>query len=269
MSADRWTTLDTLARMVANGASVATGGFMLGRPPLAMVFELIRQERRGLRLLSLPNPLPAEFLIAAGCVKRVEFPFGAISIAGRVRAMPCLKRAIEQRAIEWVEHDGYRVVQRLRAAAMGLPFIPAPDIEACGVSGLAPPRFTEDPFTGLKVPVEQAYSPDVALLHVHAADEQGNLFIEDPTTDLLIAGAARTVLATAETRVPRLSRVTIPSFQVNAVALAPGGALPAGCVGSYDYDEASLLAYLGLAEAGREAEWLRAQVFSKVNSVAA
>jgi hypothetical protein len=33
--------------------------------------------------------------------------------------MPCLKRAIEQDAIDWIEHDGYRIVQRLRAAAMG------------------------------------------------------------------------------------------------------------------------------------------------------
>lgn len=265
---DRWTSLPSLVSTVPDGSWVATGGFMLGRAPLALVFELIRQERRELRLLSLPNPLAAEFLVAAGCASRVEFPFGAISVAGRVRAMPCLKRAIESGSIEWVEHEGYRVVQRLRAAGMGLPFIPAPDIDACELSSMEPPRYAEDPFTGLRVPVEQAFFPDVALLHVQAADDQGNLFIEDPTTDLLVANASRRVLATAETRVARLPRVTIPSFQVDAVAEARGGALPTGCLGAYEYDEAMLLEYLELAEAGRQAEWLRAHVYSGASAVA-
>jgi glutaconate CoA-transferase subunit A len=259
----RWTSLEALARSIPDGACVATGGFMLGRAPLAVVFELIRQQRRGLRLLSLPNPLTAEFLIAGGCLARVEFPFGAISVAGRIRAMPCLKRAIEAGAIAWVEHEGYRVVQRLRAAGMGLPFIPAPDIDACATSQLEPPRYAVDPFTGAQVPVEQAFHPDVAVVHAQAADEQGNLFIEDPTTDLLIAGAAHRVLATAEVRVPRLARVTLPAFQVEAVAVAQGGALPTGCLSAYDYDEAALLEYLALAEAGREGEWLQAHVLSK------
>jgi glutaconate CoA-transferase subunit A len=155
-----------------------------------------------------------------------------------------------------VEHDGYRVVQRLRAAAMGLPFIPAPDVEKCELSEKDPPRFVEDPFTGARVSVEQAYSPEVAVLHVQAADEQGNLFIEDPTTDLLIANASQRVLATAETRVERLERVTIPAFQVEAVAHVQSGAWPTGCLGSSGYDERALLDYLELAEAGREQEWL-------------
>ena len=252
----RWTTVDALARRVPDGAWVAPGGFMLGRAPIALVLELIRQEKRGLQIVSLPNPLPAELLVAGGCAARVEFPFAALSIAGRVRPMPCLKRAIEQGRIAWVEHDGYRVVQRLRAAQMGLPFIPAPDIDASELATLDPPRFAEDPFTGARVPVEQAFYPDVAIVHAHAADEQGNLLILDPTTDLLLVGAARRVLATAETRVKRLERVTVPAFQVEAVAEAPRGALPTGCVGAYGYDEAALCEYLALAEAGREREWL-------------
>ena len=140
---------------------------------------------------------------------------------------------------------------------MGLPFIPAPDIDACELSSMEPPRYAEDPFTGLQVPVEQAFSPDFALLHAPAADEQGNLFIEDPTTDLLIANASRRVFATVEKRVPRLQHVTIPSFQVERLAEAPGGALPSGCAGAYDYDERALLEYLELAEAGRHEAWLQ------------
>jgi glutaconate CoA-transferase subunit A len=251
-----WTTLEALAASIPDGASLATGGFMLGRAPIAVVLELVRQKKRDLRLISLPNPLPAELLVAAGCASRVEFAFAALSIAGRVRSMPALKRAIERGTIAWAEHDGYRVVQRLRAASMGLPFLPIPDVDASALSAADPPGYVEDPFTGRRTPVERAFYPDVAIVHAHAADERGNLFIEDPTTDLLVAGAARRVIATAETRVARLPRVTIPSFQVDMVALQPRGALPTGCVGRYSYDEAALLAYLELADVGREAEWL-------------
>jgi glutaconate CoA-transferase, subunit A len=258
MIASRFTTVEAMVASIPDGASVATGGFMLGRAPMALVLELIRQGKRRLRLVSLPNPLPAELLVAAGCLARVEFPFAALNLAGKVRPMPCLKRAIEQGSVVWAEHDGYRVVQRLRAASMGLPFIPAPDVDTCALSSMDPPRFVDDPFDGAKVPVERAFYPDVALIHAHAADAQGNLYIEDPTTDLLVAGASRRVLATAEERTERLSRVTIPAFQVERVAEAPGGALPTGCAGAYPYDEASLLRYLELAEAGRASEWLDA-----------
>lgn len=256
MSVATWTTVEELARSVPDGASVAPGGFMLGRAPIAVVLELLRLGRKDLSVLSLPNPLPAELLVAGGAAARVDLAFGAITIGGRVRPMPCLRRAIEGGTIAWAEHDGYRVVQRLRAASMGLPFLPAPDVECSALAALDPPRFVADPFTGERVAVEAAFHPDVAIVHARAADERGNLFLDDPTTDLLVAGAARRVLATAEERVPRLPRVTIPAFQVEAVGLAPRGALPTGCAGLYPHDEAAILAYLDLAEAGREREGL-------------
>ncbi|MCY1075607.1 CoA transferase subunit A [Archangium lansingense] len=258
MKPGRWGSLSEVVASIPDGSWLATGGFMLGRAPMAMVLELIAQGRKDLKLISLPNPLPAEFLVAGGCLSRVELPFGALNLENRVRPMPCLKRAIEQGRIDWREHDGYRVVQRLRAAAMGVPFLPAPDADVSELADAEPLQVVVDPFTGKSVPVEQAFYPDVALIHARAADERGNLFIEDPTTDLLVAGAARRVLATAEERVSRLPRVTIPGFQVERVALVRQGALPTGCAGLYPHDDAMLADYLSLAEAGREAEFLNA-----------
>ena len=256
MSFSRWTTLADLAASVPDGSLVAPGGFMLGRAPMALVFELIRQGRRGLRVLSLPNPLPAEMLVAAGAAARVEFAFSALSLGGRVRPMPCLKAAIEGGTIAWAEMDGYRVVQRLRASAMGLPFLPAPDADCSELAAEDPPAMVVDPFTGEAVPVERAVTPDVALLHAQSADAEGNLFFDDPTTDLLMAGAARRVLATADRRVDRLPRVSLPAFQVEAVAEVWGGALPTGSAGLYPHDEADLLEYLKLAAEGAAAQYL-------------
>lgn len=235
---------------------------MLGRAPIALVLALIRAGRRDLRILSLPNPLPAELLVATGATARVEFLFGALTLANRVRPMPALKRAIEAGRVAWVEHDGYRVVQRLRAAGMGLPFIPAPDADVSELSTLDPPAYAVDPFTGARVPVERAFHPDVALVHAQAADDAGNLYIEDPTTDLLVIAAAHRVIATAEVRVRALPRVTVPGFQVERVCETPGGAWPTGCVGHYPHDEAALLDYLAAAEGGQGASWIEAVLAS-------
>jgi glutaconate CoA-transferase, subunit A len=139
---------------------------------------------------------------------------------------------------------------------MGLPFIPAPDADISELSTLDPPSFTVDPFTGARVPVERAFHPDVALIHAQAADDEGNLYIEDPTTDRLMIGAARRVIATAEIRVPRLSRVTIAAFQVDLIAEAHQGAWPTGCAGYYRHDEPALLAYLAEAEADQGRAWI-------------
>jgi glutaconate CoA-transferase subunit A len=256
VSLTRWTSLGELAEGVSDGALIAPGGFMLGRAPMALVFELIRQGRRDLSVLSLPNPLPAEMLVAAGAATRVEFAFAGLTLGGRVRSMPCLKAAIESGSIAWAELDGYRVVQRLRAAAMGLPFLPAPDADQSELASAAPPPLVIDPFTGNAVPVEPAVAPDVALLHAQAADAAGNLFFEDPTTDLLVAGAARRVLATVDRRVERLPRVSLPAFRVEAVAEVWGGALPTGSAGLYPHDEADLLDYLALAADGQAARYL-------------
>ena len=259
-----WCDLDEAARSIPDGTWLAPGGFMLGRAPMALVFALIRAGRGDLRIVSLPNPLPAELLVAAGAAARVELLFGALTLANRVRQMPALKRAIEGGRLSWAEHDGYRLVQRLRAAGMGLPFLPAPDADVSELSTIEPPGYVVDPFTGARVPVERAFHPDVALIHAHAADDAGNLYIEDPTTDLLMIGAARRVIATAEVRVRELPRVTVPGFQVERVVEAPGGAWPTGCAGRYPHDESALLDYLAAAEAGDGAAWIHAVLAGQV-----
>lgn len=249
-----WVSLAEAARSIPDGAWIAPGGYALGRAPMALVFELVRAKKRDLRVIALPDPLPAELLVAAGAAVRVELLSRVLAIADRPRPLPALARALERGAITWGEHDGYRIVQRLRAAAMGLPFIPAP--HAGEHSTLEPPCYALDPFTGRRVPVERAFHPDVAIVHAQAADDAGNLYIEDPTTDLLVIGAATRVIATVEVRVECLPRVTVPASRIDMVAEARGGAWPLACCDHYLHDEAALLGYLEEAEGGRAASWI-------------
>jgi glutaconate CoA-transferase subunit A len=64
------------------------------------------------------------------------------------------------------------------------------------------------------------------------------------------------VLATVDRRVERLPRVSLPAFQVEAIAEVWGGALPTGSAGLYPHDEPDLLEYLALAAEGNAAQYL-------------
>lgn len=108
-----------------------------------------------------------------------------------------------------------------------------------------------DPYTGQSWAAIPAIKPDWTILHVHEADEEGNLWIQGAQyDDILKAKAAGRVLVTCE----RLrsgdalakgpGRADLPGFLVDAVVEAPQGAWPHSCEGEYDYDEAFLKAYL-------------------------
>src|SRR2546428_12961016 len=84
----------------------------------------------------------------------------------------------------------------------------------------------EDRLTGRRIPAARAIRPDVALLHVRVADRKGNLRIDDPYADDLLARASVRVIATAETIVERLRGPTNPHNLVEAGAAAPAGGPP-------------------------------------------
>jgi len=242
VSRARWTSLEEAAASVPDGASVVPGGFMLGRAPMALVFALVRAGRKNLHVLSLPNPLPSELLVAAGAAARVDFLFTAITLDGRVRAMPCLKRAVEAGTIAWGEHDGYRLVQRFRAASMGLPFLPVPDFNCSALAERDPLPEVTDPFTGESVHVERAFHPDVA---------EGIIADQYFTGGMILHGWPLSIQSAA---------LSSNGGTVDLLVEEPCGAWPSGCAGLYPADEAHLVRYLDLAEESREAEYLDATV---------
>jgi len=119
------------------------------------------------------------------------------------------------------------------------------------VSGFATMR---DPYGGGDVVVIPPIRPDVALIHVQEADEEGNLRIYgSPYEDVLLAKASVRVVATAERIVPRQRFVSqpeltaLPGFLVDLVVEAPLGAWPTSCAGDYGYDKAFITSYVAAA----------------------
>lgn len=234
---------------VPDGALITFGGFQLNRAPMALVQELIRQKRRGLRITGPPNPLPLDMLVGAGAVAEAEFGFIGFQYEEGFVVAPNVRRAIEAGTIRWRERDVYEIVQGLRAAAQGVPFLPAPGVEGSEYMERNRTPTVKDPVSGASVPLAVALRPDIALIHVQEADRAGNLFIADRYAEDLQADASVKVVATAEKIVGRVTNPTIPGRRVERLAEAPLGAFPTACYRHYAYSVPHLRDYVERAAA--------------------
>ena len=97
----------------------------------------------------------------------------------------------------------------------------------------------------------RALTPDVSLVHVQAADEDGNCRIHGPRWESEEqAKAANRVIVIAEEIVPtelfrkHPTRTIIPAHRVEAVIHQPFGAHPTAVYGCYDYDAEHLDLYV-------------------------
>ena len=247
------TTLRKAVGSIPDGSFLAIGGFQLNRAPMALVLELAGQGRRNLRIVSVPNPLPLDVLVARGAVAEAEFSFLGVQFEDGFVMAPHVKHAIEAGTLAFRERDVYEIVQGLRAGASGVALLPAPGVEASDYMKVNRIPTLADPETGATIPAALAIRPDVALVHAQVADRRGNLQIDDPYAEDLLARASSRVIATAEKIVDRLAGPTIPHTLVEAVIEAPGGALPTSCHHVYGYSAPGLREHLATATAGAAA----------------
>jgi glutaconate CoA-transferase, subunit A len=249
---DKRITLMDAAAQVADGATIAVGGNLLHRGPFAFVRELARQGRRDLEIVKTAGAYDVDLLAAAGCLRAASCGF--VGFENEFGLTPGYRRAVEGGAVEAREHACYTVIQGLRAAAFGLPFMPAAGFAGSDLPDVRGFKRVADPYTGEEVLAIPRLRPDVAVLHVPEADSEGNARIYGTRfEDVLMANAAATVILTAErivdtaelARQPELT--AIPGFLVSAVVHVPGGAWPGSCYPLYEYDPAAVRDYLAAA----------------------
>ena len=256
---DKRISLSEAAARVPDGATIAVGGNLLHRGPFALVRELARQGRRDLEVVKTAGAYDVDLLAAAGCLRAASCGF--VGFENEFGMAPSYRRAVEGGAVEAKEHACYTVIQGLRAAAFGLPFMPAAGFAGSDLPAVRGFKRIADPYTGEEVIAVPRLRPDVAIIHVPEADAEGNGRVYGTRfEDDLMAKAAGTVILTAErivepaelARQPELT--IVPGFFVSAVVEAPGGAWPGSCYPLYDYDAEAVAAYL---EAAGDPERLR------------
>src|SRR5262249_8629488 len=164
---------------------------------------------------------------------------------------PHARRVMESGEVRFTEWTNYTLAVRLKAAAMGLPFLPARSRPGPDPLRHSAARVLECPFPGEKLAAIPALYPDVAAIHVHEADRYGNCRVLGTTVaDLDLARAARRLIITCERLIPSdeirrdPTRTVIPFFCVDAVCEVPYGSYPANMPYEYFSDEAHLRQWL-------------------------
>lgn len=251
MRPDKRCTLGEAAGLVRDGDTVALGGALSYREPMALVRELVRQGRRDLRLVGSAHGIDVDLLVGAGVAGAVEESY--VGFEQDLGLAPAYRRAAEAGTVEVRETCCYTLLQQLRAAEYGLPFMPVRGVAGTGIRDLHP-EYGEVtcPFTGQRLVAVPALAPDVALIHALSADRRGNVHLRRPLVlDERFAHAAKRVIVTVERLADAdavgAAGIVLPSFLVDAVVEAPLGAHPTSCYPHYTYDRAHLREWVAAA----------------------
>lgn len=242
-------TMEQAVGLLNDGDTLAIGGNVLHRAPMAFVRQLVLAGKRNLRLIKTAGAHDVDLLCAGGNVASVDAGF--ISYETKYGLATHYRKAVQNGGVKANEHACYTVISALRAAVCGSPFMP---VRGLIVSDLLVYNdyfdVIEDPFGSGPIAVVKALVPDVTVIHVQKCDKYGNAIIDGMKfEDVLMAKAAKKVIITAETILDERNyqinaeHVTIPHFLVDAVVHAPRGAAPCSCYGRYEIDENAILKF--------------------------
>jgi glutaconate CoA-transferase subunit A len=236
--------------------TVGIGGWGSRRKPMAFVRALARAGRRDLTIVSYGGP-DVGLLCAAGAVRHVVYAFVSLD---SIPLEPHFRAARQSGAVSATELDEGMFLLGLQAAAWRVPFLPTR-------VGLGSDLFLANPWLktvtspyedGETLVAAKALELDVALVHMHRADEGGNgqYLNVDPYFDDLFCMAAKRrfmsveqILSTDALREhgPAQS-LRINRLMVDGVVETPNGAHFTECVPDYGRDEAFQKEYAASAK---------------------
>ena len=232
---------EAIARFVHDGDYVGTELYGTVRAPMSLTRELIRQDKKNLRLAG-QGVMELDLIIAAGLVKKLDFTYIGLEVYGVSNA---LRRAVESGQIEKVvEWSNGGITWRFKAASMGVPFVPVRAMLGTDTFKYSSAKVVQCPFTGEKVCLLPALILDVGIIHVHRADKYGNAQIDGISGFAFeMSRACKRLIISAEQIVPNEEircypdRTIIPYYLVDAVVEASFGSYPGEMCYVYERDE--------------------------------
>lgn len=232
---------EAVARFIPDGASICLNTGIEALIPYAAGHELIRQRRRDLTLIGPISDILFDQLVGAGCVRRIIAAWvGNVSAGLGYNYRRAVEHAVPA-SIEVQDHSNFTMALALQAGALGAPYLPTRALLGSDLLR-SNPAFKEgaDPWSGAPLVLVPALVPDLAILHVQRADEDGRAHVWGTLgVTRQAALAARQVIIVAEEIRPRdriLSDpglVLTPEIKVAAVVHQPFGAFPSPVQGYY------------------------------------
>lgn len=248
------TSLAGAVSSISNGSHLSLSGFAITRCTMAFAREVIRQGLRGLTISQCVGAMDADLLVGAGAVERIIYGGGSLDRFGRLAN---INRGIENGSLCAEEYSSLSIAFRYLAGSLGLPFIPIRSLRGSDLLRQIRERTgrdvadVTDPFTGENWLALKPLQPDVAVIQVQAADEDGNAWISGPKWDNLEqARAARRTILIAERILPgdaireKAEQTVIPGLLVSHVVELPFGAHPTSVYREYDYDAGQIKRYV-------------------------
>src|SRR3954466_12796624 len=263
------TLADGVRELVRDGDTVALEGFT-HLIPHAAGHELIRQGRRELALVGMTPDVIYAQLIGMGCARKLVFSWGGNPGVGSLHR---LRDAVENgwpRPLELEEHSHAGMAAAYAAGASNLPFGVLRGYAGTDLAKRAPVGWVDCPFTGERLAAVRAHRPDVGIVHAQQADRRGNVQlwgIAGVQKEVVLASARS--LVTVEEVVDALERgpgaVVLPSWTIDFVAPAPGGARPSYAHGYYDRDNDFYVAWDEISrDRNTFTDWMRRHVLGAV-----
>lgn len=238
---------EAIRRFVHDGDELVIGNYTVGSCA-ELVYEIIRQERKGFTLYSQSGIFDVEVLVAAGCVNRLVTTY--VMRAGGKKGGSAVERALKAGSLEMEDYTNFDYNARLVAGMHGFSYIQvlegvmATDLfRRRGFLGENKYRVIRCPYTGKNNLTVPAATPDVCVVHVQRADSFGNAQYWGAMGSVAAAAlASKRIVVSCEEIVdheiiqssPHLT--IIPAYRVNAVVEVPWGAHPMEVLGYYNLD---------------------------------
>jgi acyl CoA:acetate/3-ketoacid CoA transferase alpha subunit len=261
---------EAVSKFVYDGCYIGTELYGTVRAPMSLAREVVRQGKKDLRVCG-QGVLELDLWLAAGIVKALDITYIGLEVYGTSSA---LRRAVESGQVEkCVEWSNGAITWRMKATAMGVPFLPTRSMLGTDTLAYSAAKVIEDPFTGIKVALLPALVLDVALIHVHRADKYGNCQIEGISgfaaemaracKRLIIS--AEEIISTEEIR-KNPDQTIIPYYLVDAVVHAPYGSHPGEMAYMYGRDEPGIKEWVEMSKTADGAkEYLDKYVYGLKN----
>jgi glutaconate CoA-transferase subunit A len=252
MTDKRMSVTEAVSQFIQDGDYLASGGFGGVRIATAVLHEIVRQRRARLGLSGHTATHDFQILAAGKCFDRCDIAY----VVGLERRglSPNARRYLESGMVRMTEWSNATLGWRYKAAAMGVPFLPARSVLGTDVFRYSAAKEIVCPFTGQKLLAVPALFPDVGVIHVHRADQYGNAQVDGISiADYDMARACKRIIITTE-RIVSTDEIRrnpcqtfIPYWLTDAVCEVRYGSYPGNMPYEYYSDEEHL------------AEWLEAE----------
>jgi len=242
---------EAIAKFVHDGDYLAVGGFGANRTPIAACHEIVRQGRKNMAFAGKTATHDFQILAAGEVFNRLDVAY-IVGLEARGLS-PCSRKYMESGKVEVTEWTNYGLAARFKAAAMGVPYVPARNILGTDTFKYSGAKIVECPFTGKRLTLLPALYPDVGIIHVHEADVYGNARIRGILImDGDLSKAAKRLILTTERLISNdeirrdPTSTSIPFYLVDAVCEVRYGAYPGTMPYEYFSDEEHLQEWLSV-----------------------